>query len=240
MTSETMTERSNRSWGARLLALILQGLAVLAGVLLAFAVDSYGQTRDNRERAARMLTALDSELEVNAGRLDILIQTDEEALAYIDSIFAAVVLPATDITPSIEDITGVIEGNGPMVIQPYQTGALDDLLLSGGLTLVEEQRVREAILDYSRFLSREEAAQDNGVSFWNEHLSPYYFEYGNLGRFLVADRLGLSAPPPVSEAFVRSRQFANLLGERRAIVNRLRIARLNLRAQIDSVRSLLR
>lgn len=234
-----MTERANRPWGLRLLSLFLQGLAVLAGVLLAFAVDSFGQTRDDRERAARMLTALDSELGVNAVRLDSLIERAEEDLGDIDSIFAAVILPPTGITPSVEDVSGAIFANGPIVTQPYQTGALDDLLLSGGLTLVEEQPVRQTILEYSRLLSREAAAQDNAVSFWNDHFSPYIFEYANISRFLVADRLALTAPPPVLEAFVHSRQFSNLLGERRAILNRLRSARLNLRAQIDSVRLLL-
>ena len=117
---------------------------------------------------------------------------------------------------------------------PYQTGALDDLLLSGGLALVEDQNVRQVILEYSRLLSREAAAQENAVSFWNEHMSPYVFEYGDISRSLVADRLGLSAPPPVLEAFVNSRQFANIL-----ILNRLRSARRNLRTQIDSVRPLL-
>jgi hypothetical protein len=240
MAFETMTERANRRWGPRLLSLSLEGLAVLAGVLLAFAVDSYGQTRDDRQRAARMLTALDSELEVNAGRLDGLIESADRSLNEIDSIFAAVILPPAGIVPSAEDVTEAIRVNGPIVNVPYQTGALDDLLLSGGLALVEDQHVRQTILEYSRLLSREAAAQDNAVSFWNEHMSPYLFEYSDISRFLVADRLGLSAPPPALEAFVRSRHFANILGERRAIVNRLRSARRNLRTQIDSVRPLLR
>jgi hypothetical protein len=240
MAFGTMTERANRSQGLRLLSLILEGLAVLAGVLLAFAVDSFGQTRDDRERAVRMLTALDSELEANAVRLDNLIEAADRSLNEIDSIFAAVILPPAEIVPSVDDVTDAVEANGPIVTVPYQTGALDDLLLSGGLTLVEDQHIRQAILDYSRLLSREAAAQDNAVSFWNEHMSPYLFEYSDISRFLVADRLGLSAPPPVLEAFVHSRQFANILGERRAIVNRLRTARRNLRAQIDSVRPLLR
>ena len=234
-----MTERANRSWGPRLLSLFMQGLAVLAGVLLAFAVDSYGQTLDDRARAARMLTALDSELGVNALRLDSLIDAAEQDLSGIDSIFAAVILPPPGIAPSVEDVSDAIFENGPIVNQPYQTGALDDLLLSGGLTLVEEQPVRQAILEYSRLLSREAAAQENAVSFWNDHFSPYVFEYANISQFLVADRLGLTAPPPVMDAFVQSRPFANLLGERRAILSRLRTARLNLRVQIDSVRLLL-
>jgi hypothetical protein len=220
--------------------LSLEGLAVLAGVLLAFSVESYGQARDDQERAARMLVALDAELDVNAGRLSSRIEADDEELNVIDSLFVAVVLPAEGVTPSVDAVTGAIERIGPKVVQPFQTGALDDLLLSGGLTLVDDQQVRQGILEYSRMLTYETAAQENGVDFWNDHLSPYYFEYGNLGHFLAADRLDLDAPPPVSGAFVRSRKFANLLGERRAIVNRLREARVSLRTQVDSLRQLLR
>ena len=226
--------------GARFLSLLLEGIAVLAGVLLAFSVESYGQARDDRNRAARMLAALDGELEVNANRLTMRTEADEEELNDIDSLFVYVVLPAAGVTPSLDDLTEAIERVGPKVLQPYQTGALDDFLLSGGLTLVEDQRVRQGVLDYARQLDLEAAAQENGVDFWNDHLSPYYFQHGNLGRFLAAEDLGLDAPPPVYEAFVRSRQFANLLGERRATVNRLMLARVDLAAQIDSLRLLLR
>jgi hypothetical protein len=205
--------------------LSLEGLAVLAGVLLAFSVESYGESRDDQERVARMLVALDAELDVNADRLSSRIRADEEELNTIDSLFAAVVLPAEGVTPSVVDVTRAIERIGPKV---------------GGLTLVEDQGIRQSILEYSRMLSHETAAQENGVDFWNDHLSPYYFEYGSLGRFLAADRLGLDAPPPVSGAFVRSRHFANLLGERRAIVNRLKNARVALGVQVDSLRHLLR
>lgn len=235
-----MTARPDSTRGARLLVILLEGLAVLAGVLLAFSVESYGQAREDRERVARMLSALESELDVNARRLDARIEADEDEITDIDSLFVAVILPAAGITPSIEDVTEAIVRMGPKVIEPYQTGALDDVLLSGGLNLIEDQRVRQGVLEYSRVLENEAAAQENGVDFWNDHLSPYYFEFGNLGQFLAGDRLGLEAPPPVREAFVRSRHFANLVGERRAILNRLRLARVDLRAQIDSVRPLLR
>ncbi len=235
-----MPDRTEPSRRSRLVTLSLEGLAVLAGVLLAFSVESYGESSDDQERVARMLVALAAELDVHADRLSSRIRADEEELNTIDSLFAAVVLPAEGVTPSVVDVTRAIERIGPKVIEPYQTGALDDLLLSGGLTLVEDQGIRQSILEYSRMLSHETAAQENGVDFWNDHLSPYYFEYGSLGRFLAADRLGLDAPPPVSGAFVRSRHFANLLGERRAIVNRLKNARVALGVQVDSLRHLLR
>ena len=240
MASENMIETATISRGRRAVALVLQGLAVLAGVLLAFTVESYGQVRDDRARAARMLVALDAELDVTASTLASRIERDEGELNLIDSFFVAVVLPAAEVSPSIDDVAGLVEEIGPKVTVPYQTGALDDLLLSGGLILVEDQSVRQGILEYSRSLTQEAAAQENGVLFWNDHLSPYYFEFGNLGHFLAADRLGLEAPPPVMEAFVRSREFANLLGERRATVNRLRQARVRLLAQIEALGPLLR
>ena len=93
MAFETMTEMPNRPWGARLLSLSLEGFAVLAGVLMAFAVDSYGQTRDARERESRMLTALESELATNAVRLDSLIAAADQSIDEIDSIFVAVIFP---------------------------------------------------------------------------------------------------------------------------------------------------
>lgn len=235
MTSRHMPARDNSTRWKRPLTLVLDGLAVLAGVLLAFSVESWGQSVDQRARAQRMLDALEAELRVVTLEVTARIEIDETELAQIDTFFAAVVLPDAGVVPSQEDVSAMIESVAPRIIQPYQTAALDDLLTSGGLTLVEDQKLRQGILDYSRSLRFEESRQENAVDFWNDHLSPYYFRYGDLGKFLVADRLGLQAPPPVTDAFVRSREFANLLGERRAITNRLRSARRGLLAQIDAL-----
>ena len=71
---------------------------------------------------------LDAELEANVGRLEARIEADEQELIDIDSLFVAVILPEAGITPSMEAVTGAIRQIGPKVIQPYQTGALDDLL----------------------------------------------------------------------------------------------------------------
>lgn len=214
---------------------------MLGGVLLAFAVDSYGQNREDAERVARMLTAVGAELEVNATRLSGRIAADEQEVSDIDSLFVTVTLvpeaSAASVTGS--DVTRMTQRVGPKVLEPYQTGALDDLVLSGGLNLIRDQVLRQAILNYSQRMSEERAAQENGVDFWNDHLSPYYFEHGNIAQFLVGEGLGLQTPPPDVGAFVRSREFANLLGERRAIVNRLRIARETLMEEIDSLRLLL-
>ena len=240
MAPHRMRARTDRPRWRRPLSLVLDGLAVLAGVLLAFSVESWGQSRDDQARVQRMLAALEAELGVVGLELATRIESDETELAQIDTLFATVILPDGSVEPSAEDVSVMIESIGPRVIEPYQTGALDDLLISGGLTLVGDQQLRQGILEYSRSLRLEESRQENGVDFWNDHLSPYYFRYGDLGQFLVADPLGLQGPPPVTDAFVGAREFANLLGERRAITNRLRAARLGLQAQIDSLTRLLR
>ena len=218
----------------------LEGLAVLGGVLLAFSVESWGQSVEQQARARRMLTALEAELGVVRLELATRMEADETELVLIDNLFATVILPDGRVTPSEDDVSAMIESIGPRVIEPYQTGALDDLLISGGLTLVDDQQLRQRILDYSRGLRLEESRQENAVDFWNDHLSPYYFRFGDLARFLVPDSLGLQAPRPVTDAFVGARAFANLLSERRAISNRLVAARRGLQEQIDSLTRLLR
>jgi hypothetical protein len=220
--------------------ILLEGLAVLVGVLLAFWVESIGQVREDRQRAEQYLSAFATELEATSMRVDSLIEVGEEELADIDTFFAAVVLPPAGVTPSIEDVTLMISTIAPYWMHPYQRAALDDLLSSGGLPLVEDESVRQGILSYSRLLESEASVQQNAVAFWNDHLSPYYFEHASLSGFLVTDRLGLDSPPPSIEAFVDSREFANLLGERRAIVNRLRGTRIRLKEHIAGLGRLLR
>ena len=214
---------------------ILEGFAVLVGVLLAFWVESAGQDRQDAERAARLLSALRAEIQVNAAQLDERIADAAQEIALIDSVFGAVVLPPAGVTPTPEDVTNVVSWIGPVVLQPYQRGALDDLLTSGGLPLVQDDQVRQMVLEYARMLDREAGRQENGVDFWNDHLSGYYFEHANIAGFIVAGRLGLESLPPSVGAFVNSRRFANLLAERRAIVNRLRAARVTLKEHVDSM-----
>ena len=219
---------------------LLEGLAVLLGVLLAFWVESIGQDREDQQRADRYLSAFATELGATATRVDSLIAAGGDELAVIDSFFVTVVLPGAGATPTTEDVTGMIETVAPYWTQPYQRAALDDLLSSGVLPLVEDESVRQGILNYSRLLESEASVQENAVAFWNDHLSPYYFEHASLSGFLVADRLGLHSPSPSTEAFVNSREFANLLGERRAIVNRLTGTRIRLKEHMDAMGTLLR
>ena len=232
-----MLSNIRRSWSS----LVLEGLAVLVGVLLAFWVESLGQSRSDRQRAEAHLEALSSELLLNLELIDRRIQSGNEFVAASEHYLGTVVLPGEELNPDRDAVTEMIERMGPPQILEYQSGALDDLLSGGGLPLVTDETVRQGVLTYARLLADEAGTQQAAEHFWSEQLGPYYFQYGSLLGFMpIADSLGLEARPPVVEAFVRSRHFSNLLAERRQFERRLLNRRVRLKAHMDSLSSLIR
>jgi hypothetical protein len=221
--------------------LVLEGVAVLLGVLAAFWVESVGQAHADRQKAEAHLDALRSELSVNQQILEERIGRGRRMVDTIEHYLATVVLPEAGASPSREDVTDMLNVTGPPRLVEYQRGAIDDLLAGGGLPILEDERVRQEVLTYARLLADEADAQQSMHRFWSDQVGPYYFEYGSLLDFMpIGDSLNLNAHPPVIEAFVRSRKFSNLMAERRQFEVRLLTRRTRLEAQVDSLGALIR
>lgn len=225
--TQSITTKIRHIWPT----LLLEGLAVLLGVLLAFWVDSLGQDYEEQQRVKQHLKALKSELALNITQLEENIERNKTEVAGIEKGFKSTILPPEGVSPGAAEVLEIIRLIGPLVSIPIQRSAMDDILSSGGLILIKNEDIRLAILNYERTMELEYSRQLNGVDFWNNRLSPYYFEYANLSGFLVADDLGLSSPDPDIDRFVHSRQFSNLMAERRALIIRLQRVREELKQQ---------
>ena len=219
--------------------LLLEGLAVLLGVLLAFWVDSLGQDYEERQKANQFLSSLQSELELTIKQLDDLISQGREQVKVIQTGLKTTILPPDGVNPTAEDLRELIIEIGPNIAIPYQRAALDDILGSGGLLIIEDEEIRLAILTYSRLIDSEHSHQQNAIAFWNDRLSPYYFKYANISGFIIADDLELKSPEPEMERFVRNRHFSNLIAERAALTRRLTAIRKELQAQAKPLSELI-
>ncbi|MBT8461588.1 MAG: hypothetical protein KJO44_03625, partial [Gemmatimonadetes bacterium] len=221
--------------------LVLEGLAVLVGVLLAFGVESYGIQRQDRAAEAAYLAALELELGVNAEIVDDGLATTEERIEEASRYLLEVVHAPDEGRVGATEVNQMLRDVAPFRVTSYQRGALDDLLASGGLELVRSEDTRRAILVYSRVLEQEGIRQQAALEFWERQMSPYYYEHASFYDFLGwAERGGRPLPDALDiGAFAGARAYSNLLIERRVRDTNLRRAREALAAQIVSVMTLL-
>ncbi|HSM07260.1 MAG TPA: hypothetical protein VK858_21715 [Longimicrobiales bacterium] len=196
--------------------LLLEGLAVLFGVLLALAADSWANGQDAARVEAAYLVALREELLANselvAAQLERTRTRVEEGRTYLAEVVHT--RPGDQI--GTDEVNGMLLQVGPYRRMSYQRGALDDLLTAGGMELVRSEEIRREILRYARLLEQESVRQEAALDFWEDQMSPYYYEHASLAGFLPwAGELGT---PPAEDldvsAFAGSTRYSNLLIER--------------------------
>ncbi|MDH5590215.1 MAG: hypothetical protein OEZ65_15795 [Gemmatimonadota bacterium] len=221
--------------------LLLEGIAVLLGVLLAFAVDSYGEERSERRSEAAYLGALAEELLANDLLLDSLMEASRQRISTVERYLGEVVhAPAgrAEAASSVNEMLGMV---GPFRVAAFQRGALDDLLTSGGIELVRSGETRRGILLYAQLMSQERVRQEAALRYWEDQMAPYYYEHASFFDFMTWEEFEMEALPDALDpgAFHRSTQYSNLLLERRVRDQSLMDTRCTLADQIDALRQLL-
>jgi len=191
---------------------LLEGLAVLLGVLVAFSVESWGADLDEARLGASYQAALESELAANLERAQQRLE-DTDARLERSGSYLRTVIHADPSTVSEDQVNQMLLGLGPFRVSAFQRAALDDILNSGGLVVLRSDEIRRGILTYSRFLDQEALSQQFASDFWENHMSPYYFEHGGLSEFFASDLPDLDERADL-RAFVGSRRYSNLILER--------------------------
>lgn len=194
---------------------ILDGTAVLAGILIAFGIDAAWQERGNRTRAEEYRAALVRETELTRALLEGQASVIDTRRDHLDRIFTEVVYASDDMDRGglLDVLLG--DGLGPFTVRDPARGALTDLLASHGLGYLDDPRVRQLLAVYAQELDtnveRQHAVQDHWASAVAEHL------WGNLSLPDLLDG-DLEVPglkggtfPVDQEAFVGNRDFANIL-----------------------------
>jgi hypothetical protein len=206
---------------------LIDGMAVLAGILIAFAIDAWWETRSGRAREHAYLAALSSELAQATEALrqsKALLERERDrslAAATILSSATANALP----TDSVRALTGV----GPWVLFTPPRTALDDVIRSGGLVLIRSDSVRRALAGYEQAITRDLSEQERLIEIWTVHLAPYRYRYGSMHPDYKIDR----------DAFVRNRYYANLVMARATRMRAVLSAHDTVNANIGRLRSLL-
>ena len=207
-----MKERSAVS--GRWVRMLMEGVLIVASILLAFAIDAWWDARQERAGLNDHLAALAED--VAEAKADALAsQTGRERrTAVIHNLLG--VITESRAAPSPDTLNawlGQLWGaRSPML--PY--AALEDLRASGVLASIESQELRRALFNYSRIAEQVRELEARVIDTWQDGLQPYLVANTDaLPQLRPRRNLDLEEYEPVFpsdvEKLLSDRTFQNLL-----------------------------
>jgi hypothetical protein len=226
---------------------VLEGVAVLAGILIAFSIDAAWDERQDRVQAKAHLSAILDELDAAEegfrAQLDYL---NEE-----NRLIAALLDHAEDYSGADASVDSLIFLLGPYVDYSPPMVAFDDLEGAGGLSLIDVPEVRRGIARYRGAVAADAAEQATFVDYWLREVMPYWDEVLNIRRFidysslvpdgdLMPQDLAPVSLDPNYRTVLRDRRFLNQLSTRIIKTWRVRRFHLDVLDEIEVLRGVIR
>ena len=198
---------------------VIEGLAVLLGILVAFGIDAWWQERTDRATERELLSALAAEwrdardgFEGHAASLDAEFDVSADVVRVLGSPESRVI--------SNDSLHVLTRRMAPPTIYHAPRAALDDLTSSGGIALLQSDLLRRGIAGYRQSLAENLRVQELLLDIWLVHLAPYLYEHSTLELLPEqSSAMGTADPPPVPirvdrEAYLGNRTYQNLVAAR--------------------------
>jgi len=189
---------------------------ILVSVLLALAADAWWDGRQNRGAEAEYLAALATELaDVRADFEEHVAQLERQA-ERAAFVFDALMAPAEEPTDRV--LNGLVQSIAPPAPLLPRRAALDDLLESGGLSLLRSALTRRLLARYEQALSQDAASQQRMEDLWVEQRAPYRYEHTRMSM----DSRGFLQLEVDRDAYLNNRTYGNLLTAHRLRISDVR------------------
>jgi hypothetical protein len=225
---------------------MIEGLVIVASILLAFAIDAGWDHRGDAENEARAVSQYVTELELLDGLLDDADRASARATDAASLLLAMIhgdqAADPTAVDDAIAELFRIFYLADAMV-------ALDRLIGAGTLNLISSSEARDSLANLSDWLGVLDRFEDLESSFLETQLKPYLnrhhdmFRLNSTGRRteIETQRLdGLSSRFPTDiEPLLSDRQFSNLLLERLNRVRAVTYFRIELRKEMENARALI-
>ncbi len=147
--------------------LIWDFFAVMSGILLAFTLQAWWEEREEQNDIERVLQSVVVELDQNI----LAVETGKNHRHAVETI----TLKTMELCaggPVEDDFENLLGGLSWYSTPPVSWGALDSLIQSGQLHLIDDIDLRKKLMEISRFRSLFEAGfqedRENTISSWNE------------------------------------------------------------------------
>ena len=220
--------------------LLLEGLVIVASILLAFAIDAGWDQMRESEQERRLLAQLTDELDLFIDQLGpasrrISDRVDQDSLRLLDIIHD----PDDATDDSWQDAVASL---GRAYEFSAATPVIDLLTADGGLQLISESRIREELSNVSSLLgvvARFETLQGDFIA---DQLMPWLNR--NIDQYAVYRRTNPAWADRSVSRFetgietLRSREFSNLLIERRRLLRTVTFFRGQALERMEGLRDL--
>ena len=176
-----MTETQNIPWKR----LSVEAAAIVASILLAFAIDAWWEERLERRTEAGILDRLQKEFSANYDLIDEMKErctgfckaerASSQVYEMIDQALAASIATIEVSDAQLDDLIGAATFEA-------ETPVLDGLIQSGQLAIVQDQRISSAIATWDRFLRDSVDLQVRARQNIDRYLIPALIERGDVGH----------------------------------------------------------
>lgn len=157
----------NRSRNRRL---AVEGLVIVVSILLAFALDAWWDETDNRRDLRGDLAGVASELEANRSRILFHVDLMERMTVAGDSVLSAMQGLQEGSVVSLPDTVMWLIGNYP-TFNP-SLGAVDALIASGRLGLIEDPALLTGLVGIRDQIADAVEEQDRALTLYYDHVLP--------------------------------------------------------------------
>jgi hypothetical protein len=209
-----------------------EGIAIVASILIAFALDAWWDDRQESARETALLSRLHAESEENLRRLLAARGTHEDALLASDSLFRLIAIHRGSAPPATVDSL-LLRAINTRTFDPA-SGTLNAVLATGDLNLIRDDSIRTLVAGWPDLVTdlREEQILDFNMSWEFIPLSQRFVFWSPIG--------GLSYRVTQNyEGLLTSREVAgaldNLSQNRRVILDESSVAETTLLALMQRI-----
>ncbi len=171
------------------LRVFVEGVVIVGSILLAFGIEAWWDDHQDRAEEQRIFVGLKSEFEQNLGLIEIELSYRNAVINSILKIFDASVAPSSLEPEGLDDLIGDVTWWQNIT---YSRGAIDGLLQSGGLSLIENEELRRVLASMpSRYDSTAAAELTDEYTTLNL-ITPYLNTHSSLSQ--IANTMAKGRP----------------------------------------------
>jgi hypothetical protein len=183
---------------------LAEGIAIVASILLAFAIQAWWDARSERQLEQEYLSAIHVEIEGALAEVQRDLATLQETGRALDEFFVDAPLPSHSLRRLLA-LASVV----PNIAPP--TAVLDDLVASGRLQLIRSSAVREQLMLFRQDMAKSQLNEEAHRTFVNERLLPYLSDATPLVGTLSRSPWGDAESEASESDFFHSSSDADLL-----------------------------
>lgn len=238
-----MTERAKRWRQVPWLRIGAEAVAIIASILIAFALDAWWDGRELAEREDWYMESLERDFLENRESLEYIIQVQNEVMESIQKLilFGATGVPALD-ADSVVSLARLVFGNINIGFSP-SLGTYQELLNTSSLQVIRSDSLRTFLADFGVRVGRVSRMQDMASDGWNRDITEHLMTRMDLVVALPQYLLGTDSIVEIQPSAVDYESLPSDLVFRNIMVGQLAVTAVRLsmyRALEQNIEGILR